>query len=190
MNASRRAVEAIAQQAERIGGIVRGFLALARGDAPQMDRVDPKLLAEVSVSLVEHRFAKAGVQLSMSSVAELPPIACEPRLLEQVLVNLLLNACDACEPGGHVELSLVAERQRVAFVVTDDGGGISSDAAARIMEPFFTTKPAGEGSGLGLAIANELVKHHRGTLTVAARQGHHGTRACVELPTAVEPSHV
>jgi signal transduction histidine kinase len=57
------------------------------------------------------------------------------------------------------------------------------------MDPFFTTKPVGEGSGLGLAIANELVKHHRGTLTVAARQGQHGTRACVELPIA-EPGHV
>jgi signal transduction histidine kinase len=186
---STRAIEAIAQQAERIGGIVRGFLALARGDAPQMERVDPKLLAEVSLNLVEHRFAKAGVQLTTSSADHLPRVACEPRLMEQVLVNLLLNACDACEPGGHVELRLIAEGQRVAFVVTDDGTGISSDAAARIMEPFFTTKPAGEGSGLGLAIANELVKHHRGTLTVAARPGHHGTRACVELPAATESSN-
>ena len=185
---STRAVEAIAQQAERIGGIVRGFLALARGDAPQMDRVDPTALAEVSVSLVEHRFAKAGVQLNMSSADELPQVSCEPRLMEQVLVNLLLNACDACQPGGHVELRLIAEGKRVAFVVTDDGSGISTDAAARIMDPFFTTKPAGEGSGLGLAIANELVKHHRGTLTVAARQGQHGTRACVELPTATGAS--
>jgi signal transduction histidine kinase len=102
------------------------------------------------------------------------------------LVNLLLNACDACQAGGHVELRVVAEEDRVAFVVLDDGGGISADAAARIMDPFFTTKPVGEGSGLGLAIANELVKHHRGTLTVAAREGHAGTRASVELPTASE----
>ncbi len=187
---SKRAVEAIAEQAERIGAIVRGFLALARGDAPQMDQIDPKMLAEVSVGLVEHRFAKAGVQLIMSSADGLPQVACERRLMEQVLINLLLNACDACEPGGHVELRLIAEGQRVAFVVTDDGSGISSDAAARIMDPFFTTKPVGEGSGLGLAIANELVKHHRGTLTVAARQGHYGTRASVELPTAAGPSDV
>jgi two-component system NtrC family sensor kinase len=169
---SKRAVEAIAQQAEHSSGIV-----------------DPKALAAVSVGLVEHRFAKAGVRLIMSSVDELPRIACEPRLMPQVLVNLLLNACDVCESGGHVELRLIAEGQSVAFVVTDDGSGISSDAAARIMDPFFTTKPAGEGSGLGLAIANELVKHHRGTLTVAARQGHHGTRACVELPAATGPSN-
>jgi two-component system NtrC family sensor kinase len=186
---SRRAVEAIAQQADRISSIVRGFLALARGDAPQMEHVHPRALADVSLNLVEHRFAKAGVRLGSFFAADLPEIACEPRLMEQVLVNLLLNACDACDPGGAVELRVIAEGQRVAFVVTDDGSGISSDAAARIMDPFFTTKPAGEGSGLGLAIANELVKHHRGTLQIAARQGQRGTRACVELPTSVEPNH-
>ena len=142
----------------------------------------------VAANLVEHRFSKASVQLSTSFANELPLVACEPRLMEQVLVNLLLNACDACATGERVELRIVAERGRVAFVVDDDGMGISSDAAARMLEPFFTTKSAGEGSGLGLAITNELVKHHRGKLTLAARDGHRGTRACVELPTAPEPN--
>jgi two-component system, NtrC family, sensor kinase len=183
---SKRAVEAIVQQAERISDIIRGFLALARGDSPRMARVDPATLGKVALDLVQHRFAKAGVHLTSFSDPDLPEIGCEPRLMEQVLVNLLLNACDACEPGGNVDLRVVAEEQRVAFVVTDDGSGISADAAARIIEPFFTTKAVGEGSGLGLAIANELVKHHRGSLSVAARQGHHGTRACVELPSTTE----
>jgi len=183
---AKRAVDAILEQAERISSIVRGFLALARGDAPRMEHVDPGRLAEVSVNWVEHRFAKAGVQLTLDVAPNLPHVACEPRLMEQVLVNLLLNACDACEPGGHVELRATAEEERVAFVVTDDGSGISADAAQRIMDPFFTTKAHGLGSGLGLAIANELVKHHRGTLSVLARQGQRGTRARVELPTSTE----
>jgi two-component system, NtrC family, sensor kinase len=186
---SKRAAEAIAEQAERISGIVRGFLALARGDSPHTEHVAPRALADMALDLVGHRFAKADVALSRFFGADLPEVTCEPRLMEQVLVNLLLNACDACEPGGHVELRVVAEGERVAFVVIDDGTGISANAAARIMDPFFTTKPVGEGSGLGLAIANELVKHHRGTLTVAARQGQRGTRACVELPTSVEAKH-
>ncbi|HEX3773870.1 MAG TPA: ATP-binding protein [Polyangiaceae bacterium] len=183
---SKRAAEAIAEQAERISAIVRGFLALARGDSPRTERIAPRALAEAALELVGHRFEKAGVELSHFFGQDLPEISCEPRLMEQVLVNLLLNACDACKAGGHVELRVVAEEDRLAFVVLDDGGGISADAAARIMDPFFTTKPLGEGSGLGLAIANELVKHHRGTLTVAAREGHAGTRASVELPTASE----
>ncbi len=181
---SKRAVEAIAEQAERINAIVRGFLALARGDSPRMEHSAPQALAEAALELVEHRFAKSNVGLTHHFSEHLPIVACEPRLLEQVLVNLLLNACDACHPGGHVELRVVAEEDRVAFVVLDDGSGISADAAARVMDPFFTTKPIGEGSGLGLAITHELVKHHRGTLSVVAREGHSGTRACVELPTA------
>lgn len=183
---TKRAVEAIAEQAERISNIVRGFLALARGDVPRMHHVDPQTLGDVAVNLVEHRFAKAGVQLTSDFTSALPKVICEPRLMEQVLINLLLNACDACDSGGHVELRIVAEGQRVAFVVTDDGAGISEAAAARIMEPFFTTKEIHEGSGLGLAIANELVKHHRGTLTVAARASQRGTRACVQIPIASE----
>lgn len=183
---SRKAAEAIVQQAERISDIVRGFLALARGESPSMEHVDPARLGAVAIDLVGHRFARAEVRLTTSFDQQLPNIACEPRLMEQVLVNLLLNACDACSPGGTVDLRVFTEGDRVAFVVTDDGTGISPDAAQRMMDPFFTTKPVGKGSGLGLAIAHELVKHHRGSLNIAARQGHRGTRACVELPTATE----
>jgi two-component system NtrC family sensor kinase len=184
----QRAARAIVEQTERITAIVRGFLALARGDAPQTKHVSPNALVEVAVELVEHRFARAGVQLSVEKTEGLPLVACEPRLMEQVLVNLLLNACDACRVGGHVEVCLVAQGEGVGFLVTDDGHGISEDAAARVLDPFFTTKPAGQGSGLGLAITSELVKHHRGKLSVVARSDRPGTRACVELP-AVEHAH-
>jgi two-component system NtrC family sensor kinase len=185
---ARRAAAAIAEQAERISGIVRGFLALARGESPCMEHVDPEILGDAAVDLVGHRFARAEVLLTTSRARPLPRVVCEPRLMEQVLVNLLLNACDACEPGGTVDLTTRTQGQHVAFVITDDGIGISADEAARMMDPFFTTKPVGEGSGLGLAIANELVKHHRGTLSVAARQGGRGTCACVELPIASNES--
>jgi len=93
-----------------------------------------------------------------------------------------LNACDACEPGGHVVLSVRGGKERVAFVVIDDGGGIPRELAARVGEPFFTTKAEGRGTGLGLAITNEIVKHHRGTLGIEPRRDSHGTRACIEIP--------
>ena len=195
---ARRALDAILAQAERINGIIRGFLSLARGDAPQLERARPSDLAGVAVDLVEHRFVNAGVSLTTDIAPGLPTVSCEPRLFEQVIVNLLLNACDACEPGGHVTLRLRADADRVAFVVTDDGSGIPADAAARILEPFFTTKPAGSGSGLGLAIANEIVKHHNGSLSVESRSDlssrdssnpsirARGTRACIQLPALQE----
>ena len=189
---AKRAVEAILEQAERIGRIIRGFLSLARGDAPPLERIDPASIARAATGLVEHRFVKAGVKLASDVAPNLPKIACEPRLFEQVIVNLLLNACDACSPGGSVELRVRSEGARVAFVVTDDGVGIPAEEAARATEPFFTTKAPGAGSGLGLAIATEIVKHHHGTLTLAPRNEGgtdapaRGTRARVDVPVSPE----
>jgi signal transduction histidine kinase len=185
---SQRAVQAILEQGERIGRVIRGFLALARGESPAFDRVEPGAIASAAVDLVGHRFAEAGVQLDSEIAEALPSISCEPRLLEQALANLLLNACDACGPGGHVALRVQGGPEHVAFVVTDDGGGIPSELAARVGEPFFTTKAEGRGTGLGLAITNEIVKHHRGSLGIEPRHDTHGTRACIEIPASVTPS--
>jgi two-component system NtrC family sensor kinase len=183
---SRRSVEMIAAQTERINAVIRGFLALARGNQPILDRGDPAALARAAIELVEHRFEKADVALTTELAPALPRVSCDPRLFEQVLVNLLLNACDACEGGGRVELTVRREGAHVAFIVIDDGIGISPDAAERVTEPFFTTKPFGKGSGLGLAIANEIVKHHGGTLQLGSRASGCGTRAAVELPALTE----
>jgi signal transduction histidine kinase len=185
---AKRSVESIIDQGTRISRVVRGFLNLARGESPALEHVNPGTVAEAAEELVEHRFEKAGVGLTVRIDRGLPKVACDPRLLEQVLINLLLNACDACEAGGLVELSVRADSQCVGFVVTDDGIGITPEAAARATEPFFTTKPIGQGTGLGLAISAEIVKHHGGNISIAPRglNGDHGppygTRASVELP--------
>jgi signal transduction histidine kinase len=186
---ARRAVEAITAQTERIHVVIRGFLALARGRQPALEHCEPDSLAHAAMDLVEHRFEKAGVHLSNDIAKALPKVPCDPRLFEQVLVNLLLNACDACDEGGLVTLSIRADEKQVVFAVTDDGHGISAGAAERVTEPFFTTKPAGEGTGLGLAIASEIVKHHYGSLTLGPRRDGPGTRACVELPAAPTDDH-
>jgi signal transduction histidine kinase len=188
---SRRAVESITEQTERIFAVVRGFLSLARGGQPALSRCDPATVARAATALVEHRFEKARLRLELDIGSDLPRFACEPRLFEQVLVNLLLNACDACAEGGStVTLSVHADRERVTFVVLDDGAGISAEAAERATEPFFTTKPEGKGTGLGLAIANEIVKHHCGSLTLGPSGLERGSRVCVELPVAANDDHV
>jgi signal transduction histidine kinase len=180
---AQRAVQAIKEQSERIDQVVRGFLRLARGDRPTLEREDPEALVRAAVDLARHRFTKAGVALDVAVSGALPKIACEARLFEQVLVNLLLNACDACvEAGsGAVTIGARAVDGKVIFEVDDDGSGIGEEAARRATEAFFTTKPSGRGTGLGLAIANEIVKHHRGTLGLAPRSPR-GTRAVVEIP--------
>jgi len=184
-----RSVNVIAEQAQRITHIVRAFLRLARGGTPSLEKVEPRDLANAALELVEHRFEKAGVTLTSRLAAALPRVACDPKLFEQVLVNLLLNACDACAEGGNVELSVLAEGERVAFIVVDDGDGITLEVARRAAEPFFTTKTEEAGTGLGLAIANEIVKHHHGELILAPRGDARGTRASVDLAAVREHDH-
>jgi signal transduction histidine kinase len=195
---AKRALDVILEQAERIGQVVRGFLRLARGGTPSLERTEPAVLAKKAIELVAHRFEKARVTLTSEVAPNVPMVACEPRLFEQALVNLLLNACDACAPEGNVELRVQGDEARVAFVVVDDGAGIAPEDVARATEPFFTTKPPGEGSGLGLAIATEIAKHHHGKLTLGPRAtsgarastppGERGTRACIEIPSARDAS--
>lgn len=106
----------------------------------------------------------------------------DARLLEQALVNLLLNACDACRRGGRVTVGVATDGASVTFTVTDDGAGIRPEHAARVLEPFFSTKPSDQGTGLGLSITKEIVAIHRGTLALepGAPQG---TRATIRVPT-------
>jgi two-component system, NtrC family, sensor kinase len=181
-----RNAQSILQQADRIQHIVRRFLDLARGGPPSLERADPAEVVRAATDAVEHRFAKATVTLSADIPGSMPPIRCDRDLLEQAVVNLLLNACEACGPGGHVEITVHSDAERVAVVVTDDGVGISAENAQRAREPFFTTKHAVNGpigAGLGLAIATEIVKSHRGELTIGPGAGK-GTRACIEIPIA------
>jgi signal transduction histidine kinase len=181
------AARVIMDQSERLKLLVRRFLDLARGGAPTFARVDSSSVVRGAVALVNHRFDKIRVTLSTDIPAQLPLIQCDRALLEHALVNLLLNACEACTPGGTVELTARSDGRDVAFVVTDDGAGITPEDAARAAEPFFTTKPEGEGTGLGLAIASEIVKSHRGVLIIESRSPR-GTRACIEIP--ISPDEV
>jgi signal transduction histidine kinase len=173
----------IIDQADRLRLLIRSFLDLARGGAPNFSRVASSSVVSGAVALVDHRFEKAGVRLLVDVSEQLPVVQGDRSLLEHALVNLLLNACEACQAGGTVEVQARADGQTVAFVVIDDGVGIRPEDAARAAEPFFTTKPEGKGTGLGLAIASEIVKSHRGALMIEPRLPR-GTRARLELPIA------
>ncbi len=186
---SERAATVIAEQADRIGKIVRGFLGLVRGESGLRERALSADIARDAQDLCAHRFEHAGVTLQSDVPADAPRVFCEPKLFTQVLVNLLLNACDACDARGAVTLGVSSGEGRVRFTVTDNGHGITAEDSARAMEPFFTTKPPGKGTGLGLAIASEIVSHHNGTLTLAPRtDGVRGTVARVEIAEAGKES--
>jgi two-component system NtrC family sensor kinase len=178
-------VDAILAQTERIKQVMRGLLGLARGDTPSAERIDPRSVIEQAVGLVEHRFAKAGVRLTRRIAPALPSVVGDPRLLEHAVVNLLLNACDACGPDDEVAVGARQDGAGVQIAVEDAGSGMSPADMERVREPFFTTKPSGEGTGLGLAIAHEIVASHRGTLVFSSRRPR-GTTAVIRLPSAEE----
>ena len=179
------AARTIIDQAEQIGEVMRGFLSFARGTPPELSSVAPAEVLESALGLVEHRFLEAGVRLATHNAADLPLVRCEPRLLGQALVNVLLNSCDACHRGSSVAFETERRASSVAFIVTDDGEGISAEVAARAVEPFFTTKGNSGGTGLGLAIANEIVKTHRGELEIT-RNRERGTRVAILIPIVKE----
>ncbi len=176
-----KSAQTIIEQAEYVERVVRGLLELARGAPIALQEVAPRDLVREASALVEHRFARAGVQLVPAVAAELPPVRCEPLLFQHALVNLMRNACDASPRGATVRLEVHADATEVAFIVTDEGQGITPQDAARAVEPFVTTQPPGQGTGLGLAIAPEIASPHRGSLAIAPREPK-GTRASITIP--------
>jgi signal transduction histidine kinase len=177
------ALQAILTQIDHIKHVVRGLLELARGGFPSAERIEPRLIVRHAIDLTEHKFVKAGVWLTQTIDADLPQVLGDPRLLEQAVVNLLLNACDASKPADRVTVRARKAGTDVEILVEDTGSGISAADLGRAFEPFFTTKPRGEGTGLGLAIAREIVASHRGTLAIAPRSPC-GTSATIRLPPA------
>jgi two-component system, NtrC family, sensor kinase len=170
------------EQVERIQSVIRGVLGLSRGEMPPLVPTAPASIAHGAAGLSLHRFEQAGVALELDLAQGLPQIACDPLMLEQALINLLINACDASDRGSIVRLTVQQSDALLVFTVEDEGEGISEETAARAQEPFFTTKPRGRGNGLGLAITREVVTHHGGKLRLAARADARGTQAVIELP--------
>jgi two-component system NtrC family sensor kinase len=178
---AQRSLTIVLEQAARIEKVIRGFLDLARGGVPSLKRLSPLDIVSGAMSLVEHRYTKSNVSLTVDAAGQLPTVSCDLGLMEHALVNLLLNSCDACDSGGSVHIQVTVGAGTVTFCVDDDGQGITEADAARATEPFFTTKAVGHGTGLGLAIANEIIKSHRGSLSIGPRSPR-GTHACLMLP--------
>jgi signal transduction histidine kinase len=115
---------------------------------------------------------------------DLPPLAADPDQLQQVFVNLLLNACDASQEGDRILVrACVTREQQVQIEVEDRGCGIAPEHMNTVFDPFFTTKKRGEGTGLGLPIAASIVRNHGGQINLSSTPGK-GTIATVLWPAA------
>jgi signal transduction histidine kinase len=169
---------------ERVKKVVQDLRTFSRMD--QAELADADLNAELSrtLALMEPRF-KDGIRIE-TDLGQLPAVRCYPAQLNQVFMNLLMNACDAVGSGGTLRVCTRTRPGGVALDFADDGPGIPEEARARIFEPFFTTKPVGQGTGLGLSISHGIVERHGGRLTVdCPPEG--GTVFRVELPLVAVP---
>jgi signal transduction histidine kinase len=110
----------------------------------------------------------------------------DPIKLQQVLMNLLLNARDAMPQGGAVSISTIRQNGSAILQVRDNGAGIDAETIDKVYDPFFTTKGIGKGTGLGLSVSYGIIQEHRGSITVDSTPGE-GTVFRISLPAAADP---
>lgn len=167
----------------RIDRIVRGLLDYARPKPVSCEQVELALLVRQTVDLLQHQGSFRGITVSCSAENGLPPVLLDPHQLQQVLINLLLNAVDAMPDGGTLQLAVcwASDRAGQLLSIRDSGHGIVPEHLPRLFDPFFTTKEPGRGTGLGLAIAARIIEGLGGAITVESSPGQ-GSCFTLQLP--------
>lgn len=165
--------------AERVRKIVADLKSFSRVDQAESQLADLNECLETTLNIVWNELKyKATVIREFGTI---PLIRCYPQQLNQVFVNLLINAAQAIEHQGEIRLRTGATEGAVVIAISDSGCGIPPEIRNRIFEPFFTTKAVGQGTGLGLSISYDIVKKHGGTMTVESDEAK-GTTFTITLP--------
>jgi PAS domain S-box-containing protein len=175
-----------AEGLKRIGHIVSDLRLFARLEEGEVNEADLNAGIESTVTIILGNARNKDVNLSLE-LGPLPKVTCRAARINQVVMNLLANAIDACGPGGHVTVRTRSENGEVLIDVIDDGHGIAASIRDRIFDPFFTTKPIGKGTGLGLSISFGIIHDHGGTIEVDSMPGR-GSHFTVRLPIHPVPA--
>jgi PAS domain S-box-containing protein len=189
-------LEKITEQTFRASEIVNGLLNFSRMGSVEFGHIDLNAMVHDTVLLLEHQTRSAGVTVTTELAEALPAVLGNRGKLQQVLVNLILNAKDALQDRPHARVNLATGRgpKGVLLTVEDNGAGMSEEVLRKIYDPFFTTKNSTKdgqrkGTGLGLAVTYGIVQEHAGTIDVSSRVGE-GTVFRMELPAADDVSRV
>lgn len=184
---SREMLDRALEQMDRISRALQDLMALARPREEQRRRVRLGQIAEETLRLLRYDKSFRRLTIKVELDESLPPIELDPDRIQQVVLNLLINARDAladtAEPVIHVRSLLAREgaRREHRLEIEDNGPGISSEDQARIFEPFFSTKAPGAGTGLGLAVCRDILSGHEGKLEVRSEPGR-GCAFVLRLP--------
>jgi GAF domain-containing protein/ActR/RegA family two-component response regulator len=188
----RRPIELMVSQGDRMAKIVRNLLYFARQRPPERTSVDMQEVLEQTLALRLNQLARSSISVRREYAETLPAIAADSHQLQQVFLNLLLNAEQAILGAGRPGEIVVSTApgpttDTVIVQIVDDGPGIAPEDLGRVFEPFYTTKEVGQGTGLGLSVSYGIVQEHGGRLTVESRPG--ATTFTVELPVRSARSH-
>lgn len=174
-------VDKIESAALRAREAVRRLLTFARQITPQRTAVDLNCVVAEGLDFLEARFARNGIEVVRDFQEGLPGIRADAAQVNQVLINLVVNAMQAMPDGGTLTVRTGCFDGGVLFAVEDTGHGMSEQVAGQIFTPFFTTKGSGQGTGLGLPVAHGIVAAHGGSIHVDSRLGE-GSRFEIRLP--------
>jgi len=163
----KRYLKMISDETARVGRIVSDLLSFSRRSAPQVQEEDLNHIIVHTTSLIYHRLEVANVELSLDLPADLPRVPCDKSQIQQVIINLVMNAAEAIESAGRIMVRTMAiDGDMIAMEVEDTGSGIPEELRRKIFDPFVSTKEEGAGVGLGLSVVYGIVEAHGGSIEV------------------------
>jgi two-component system sensor histidine kinase HydH len=175
-------VNVIIDQIDHVSRTIRQLLDFSRVQPTPVMAVPLEPVVNAVLELLRIEAKRRKLELSPKLSASLPPLAANADQLQQVLVNLVMNACDACSEGGKIIICAVKSSEtHVKIDVIDNGGGIIPEHRHQIFDPFFTTKKRGQGTGLGLTIASQIIRNHGSDIEIESTPGN-GTRVTMRWP--------
>lgn len=178
-----RMIPKVKKDAARIRDIIRGMLAFARdGSRDPFQLENPLLMVNQIVESCNYKLKVSGIDLKIEVSSPYLSLECRMTEVSQMLINFILNACDAVENLDEkwIRIEVREAGESIEFAITDSGPGISHEVAAQIFTPFFTTKAVGKGTGLGLSISKSIAENHQGTIDLDMDSPH--TRFVILLP--------
>jgi signal transduction histidine kinase len=174
-----KCIDIITNECQRLNGLLTNFLNFARPRPPRFQTVEVEPLFDNVLTLARHGVRGKAVHFEKRIEPGLLPVECDPEQLEQVLLNLMINAIEASPDGDTIRLLAISEDQRVVMQVIDRGHGVAASHVDRLFDPFFTTKE--HGTGLGLPVAHQIMRQMGGSL-LAQRNSGEGMTFSVVLP--------
>ncbi len=188
-DARTKTVDKIVKQSFRASEIVNNLLKFSRVSGSDYSEIDVNRVIRETISLVEPMLRASRISLNTQLTPSAPPVYGNAGKLQQVFMNLIMNARDAMPRGGELTLATECENSTLHIEISDNGVGIPPDHLSKVFDPFFTTKSTSRGTGLGLAVSYGIIREHSGKIGVESMPGR-GTTFRLELPTARKPVNV